>query len=135
MPPNTPSSVSSPLVSLLTSVPSLKPNETEPNLSDEPDPELESEKEDNKISSQPKYEVDSFVIKELNSIWCIGVVDGIKFCQSFHYLVHFDGKEFVRFLTDNDMEELVFKADGWILKNNLNAFVKVRKTDHEAIID
>ena len=43
VPPNTPSSVSTPLVSLQTSVPSLKPNETYPNLSDEPDPELESE--------------------------------------------------------------------------------------------
>ena len=67
VPPNTPSSVSTPLVSMPTPVPSLKPNETAPNLSDEPDPEIESEKEDYSISSQPKYEIGVFVIIELVS--------------------------------------------------------------------
>jgi hypothetical protein len=121
---------------LPTSVPSLKPNETEPNLSDEPDPELESEKEDDKISSQPKYEVDSFVIIEVDSIWCIGVKEVVQFCQqSFQYLVHFDGKDFRSSITEHTMDYLVFKEDGWIVKKDLNVFVMVCKTDHEAVID
>ena len=33
------------------------------------------------------------------------------------------------------MAKLVFKAYGWIVKKYLNVFVKVGKTDHEAVID
>ena len=58
-----------------------------------------------------------------------------KFCQSFLYVVHSDGKDFVMSITEHTMEELVFKADGWIVKKDLNVFVKVGKTDHEAEVD
>ena len=49
--------------------------------------------------------------------------------------MHFEEKEFERFITEDDMEELVFKGDGWIVKKYLNVFVKVGKTDHESVID
>ena len=72
----------------------------------------------------------------MDSIWCIGVIDLVQnFHQSFQYLVLFDGKDFVRSITEDKIEELVFKADGWIVKKDLNVFVKVGKTDHEAVID
>jgi hypothetical protein len=131
-------SESSPLVQFPTPVPSLKPNETEPNLSDEPDPELESEKDD-KISSQPKYEIGSFVIGEEVSIWRIGVIAAVKkFRETFVYVVHFEKKDVVMSiteLTEDTMAKLVFKADGWIVKKDLHVFAKVVKNDHEEVID
>ena len=88
------------------------------------------------MSSQPKYEIGSFIIIEMDSIWCIGFIEEVQFRkQSFQYLVHFEEKEFERSFKEDEMEELVFKADGWIVKKDFNVFVKVGKSDHEAVID
>jgi hypothetical protein len=115
---------------LLISIPKQSPKNA-----DEPDSEYKSERNVNITSSQPKYEVDSFVIKEVDSIWCIGVIEAVQFCQSFLYLVHFYEKDVFSFITEDDVEELVFQEDEWIVKKTEMVFVKVGRTDLEAVID
>ena len=87
-------------------------------------------------SKVPKYKVGTFVIKDVDNIWCTGVIHMCGFDKtSFLYFVHFTKLDLEETINEDDIENLVFASDDWIVMKDLDDFVKVGTTDHLAKIN
>ena len=96
----------------------------------------ESDKEDKIDSKVPKYKVGTFVIKDVDNIWCTGVIHRSGFDKtSFLYFVHSTELDLKEAIIEDDIDKLVFSSDDWIVMKDLDVFVKVGSSDHRAKID
>ena len=96
----------------------------------------DSDKEDEIESQVPKYKVGTFVMKEVDSISCTGVIHNCSFDKtSFIYFVHFNELDLEETINEADIEKLVFTSDDWIVMKDLDVFVRVGTTNHPAKID
>jgi hypothetical protein len=75
-----------------------------------PDPAKgESDKEDEIDSKVHKYKVGTFVIKEVDNIWCTGVIHRSGFDKtSFLYFVHFTELDLEEAIAEDDIDKFFF---------------------------
>ena len=75
-------------------------------------------------------------MKEVDSIWCTGVIHRSGFNKtSFLYFVHFTKLDLKETIVKDDIDKLVFSSDEWIVMKDLDVFVNVGITVHPAKID
>ena len=92
-----PTSVPPPFAEPTTSGTSLDSSQENPNVQgDRPDSEPESDQGDGSIHPKsPKNKVETFIIKEVDNIWCIGVRHSVVFEEkSFLYSVKLNEIDF-----------------------------------------
>jgi len=113
---------------------------------DNPDPNVqgdnsESEPESNQGDDStepktPKYKVGTFIIKEVDGIWCTGVIHRVVFEKKlFLYSVKLNEVDIKECIMEDEIDQFVFSSDEWIVMKDLDVFVKVGSTDHPAKID
>ncbi len=104
---------------------------------DKPESEPESDQGDGSSDPKtPKYKVGTFIIKEVDDIWCTGVIHRVIFeKKSFVYSVKLNEVDFEESIMEDEIDQFVFASDGWIVMKDLDVFVKVGSTDHPAKID
>ena len=79
-----------------------------------------SDKEDKIDSKLPKYKVGTFVIKEVDNIWCTGVIHRVIFeKKSFVYSVKLNEVDFEEGIMEDEIDQFVFSSDGWIVMRTL----------------
>ena len=133
-----PTSVSPPLADPTTSGPSLDSSQENPNYQgDNPDSEPESDQGDGfNEPKSPKYKVGTFIIKEVDNIWCTGVIHRVVFeKKSFLYSVKLNEVDIEESIMEDEIDQFVFSSDEWIVMKDLDVFVKIGITDHPAKID
>ncbi len=104
---------------------------------DKPESETESDQGDDSAEPKtPKYKVGTFIIKEVDGIWCTGVIHRVVFeKKSFVYSLKLNEVDFEESIIENEIDQFVFVSDGWIVMKDLDVFVTVGSTDHPAKID
>jgi hypothetical protein len=104
---------------------------------DKPESETESDQGDDSAEPKtPKYKVGTFIIKEVDGIWCTGVIHRVVFeKKSFVYSVKLNDVNIEESIIENEIDQFVFVSDGWIVMKDLDVFVTVGSTDHPAKIN
>jgi hypothetical protein len=140
-------SVPPPLAASTTSGTPLDSSHKNPNVQgDNPDPNVQGDNSDSEPDSNqrddstepktPKYKVGTFIIKEVDGIWCTGVIHRVVFeKKSFLYSVKLNEVDIKESIMEDEIDQFVFSSDEWIVMKDLDVFVKVGSTDHPAKID
>jgi hypothetical protein len=94
---------------------------------DIPDSEPDSDQGDGSVDPKtPKYKVGTFVIKEVDSIWCTRVIHKVVLeKKSFLYSVKLNEVDIEEGIMEDEINQCVFSLDEWVVINDLDVFVKV----------
>jgi len=140
-------SVPPPLAASTTSGTPLDSSHENPNVQgDNPDSNVQGDNSDSEPGSNqgddstepktPKYKVGTFIVKEVDVIWCTGVIHRVGFeKKSFVYSVKLNEVDIEECMMENEIDQFVFVSDGWIVMKDLDVFITVGSTDHPAKID
>ncbi len=104
---------------------------------DKLDSEPESDQGDGSVDPEtPKYKVGTFIIKEVDNIWCARVIHRVVLEKKlFLYSVKLNEVDIEEGIMEDDIDQFVFSSDEWIVMKDLDVFVKAGSTDHPSKID
>jgi hypothetical protein len=104
----------------------LDSSQENPNVQgDKPDSEPENHEGDDLVLPEtPHYKIGMLIIKEVDNISCIGVIQRVAFGQKMFFdSVRLDEVHLKKTIHEDEMKIYVFSSDKWIVMKDLNVFV------------